>query len=280
MDDSRPSTTAQTVATLRARLTDEGLVDDPYAAGMLRPPWTALHRLGGRLPERVRHNSSSAYLAARTLAFDAAVTEALDEGVEQVVVLGAGYDSRSWRLARPGVRFFEVDHPVTQADKRGRAPVVPGVDGPTFVPLDLRTGDLAEALAAAGFRPDAPAVVTAEGLTMYLERDEAVGLLATVAALTTPGSVLAVNFGVGYAAVPGTKSRRREGLTNALVRLRGEPIRFRPAPGEVPGLLAEAGWADVVVEDRPLLSRRLAGTPLALVTLTPYACVARARRPG
>jgi hypothetical protein len=48
----------------------------------------------------------------------------------------------------------------------------------------------------------------------------------------------------------------------------------------VPGLLAGAGWSDVVVEDGPALARRLAGTPLAGVGLTPYACVARARRPA
>lgn len=52
---------------------------------------------------RVGRNASFACLAARTRFFDDAVVEALDEGLSQVGVIGAGYDSRAWRLARPGV---------------------------------------------------------------------------------------------------------------------------------------------------------------------------------
>ncbi|MGH9306009.1 MAG: class I SAM-dependent methyltransferase, partial [Acidimicrobiales bacterium] len=56
-----------------------------------------------------------AYLAARTSFFDRAVVTALHRGVTQVVVAAAGYDGRAWRYSKPGVRWFEVDHPDTQA---------------------------------------------------------------------------------------------------------------------------------------------------------------------
>lgn len=62
----------------------------------------------------------AAYLAARTTFFDRAVVTALDRGVTQVVVAAAGYDGRAWRYAKPGVRWFEVDHPDTQRDKQAR----------------------------------------------------------------------------------------------------------------------------------------------------------------
>lgn len=57
------------------------------------------------------------YLRARTRFIDQALVNALDGGSEQVLIVGAGYDGRAWRYARPGVRWFELDHPDTQADK-------------------------------------------------------------------------------------------------------------------------------------------------------------------
>src|SRR5690349_4299426 len=60
------------------------------------------------------------WITARTKFFDDAVVRALEHGVQQVVLLGAGYDGRSLRFRTPGVRFFEVDHPATQADKQRR----------------------------------------------------------------------------------------------------------------------------------------------------------------
>src|SRR5260370_26697945 len=60
------------------------------------------------------------YLEARTRFFDRVVIGAIDRGVRQIVVGAAGYDGRALRYARSGVRWFEVDHPATQRDKRDR----------------------------------------------------------------------------------------------------------------------------------------------------------------
>jgi methyltransferase (TIGR00027 family) len=60
------------------------------------------------------------YLRARTAFFDRVVVRSLDHGIRQVVVGGAGYDGRALRYGKHGVRWFEVDHPATQADKRER----------------------------------------------------------------------------------------------------------------------------------------------------------------
>jgi O-methyltransferase involved in polyketide biosynthesis len=72
---------------------------------------------GDRVPQPNRMHE---YLRARTAFFDRAVLTALDAGLAQVVIGGVGYDGRALRYARPGVRWFELDHPATQADKRER----------------------------------------------------------------------------------------------------------------------------------------------------------------
>jgi O-methyltransferase involved in polyketide biosynthesis len=62
------------------------------------------------------------------------VVDAIDRGVKQVVILGAGYDGRALRFRTPGVRFFEVDHPATQIDKLRRlAALGVSVAGISFV---------------------------------------------------------------------------------------------------------------------------------------------------
>src|SRR6516164_9686382 len=78
------------------------------------------------------------HLRGRTAFFDRVVVNAMEREVTQVVSVGAGYDGRALRYAKAGVRWWEVDHPDTQADKRARlerlAISTPHV---SFVPFDL-----------------------------------------------------------------------------------------------------------------------------------------------
>ncbi len=106
------SSTAQSVALARSQLTRLGVLDDPWAASMLRPTWKVADQLL-RLPVLRRQTTGAtfSYLAARTLFFDEEVNRALDDGIGRVVIVGAGYDSRAWRLARPSVEFIEIDQP-------------------------------------------------------------------------------------------------------------------------------------------------------------------------
>ena len=169
-----------------------GVVDDTYAEPMLSARSRLILR-AFELPvlRRYPRNATFSFLAARTRFFDDAVTSALDAGIVQVVIVGAGYDSRAWRLAGEGVHFFEVDHPATQAEKRRRAP---SGAGPTFVACDLVAGDLASALCAGGFRAEEATVFIVEGLTMYLPEADVRALFTALAGLSAAGSRLAVNF--------------------------------------------------------------------------------------
>ncbi len=98
----------------------------------------------------------AAYFQARTTWFDQVVVSALDGGTTQVVAVGAGYDGRSLRYAKPGVRWFELDHPATQLDKRARlagldlAELEPIVDDIGFAAADFAVDDVGAALAGVG----------------------------------------------------------------------------------------------------------------------------------
>lgn len=95
----------------RALLADMGVLTDPFARRMLTPSMAAIFWVVQHWPYGVRARSVTlAGLAARVLWFDAQVANALDGGIKQIAVIGAGYDSRAWRLRRDGVQFFELDH--------------------------------------------------------------------------------------------------------------------------------------------------------------------------
>jgi methyltransferase (TIGR00027 family) len=266
---STPSSTAQNVALARAHLTWLGILDDRWAVTMLRPRWALMEKALRRpTVAGLGRNRVFAWLAARTHFFDDAVTEALDADVRQVVIVGAGYDSRAWRLARPGVRFFEIDHPATQNDKRGRAPA----GGPCYVPVDFGVGSLLDALPAAGYRTDAPGLFVAEGLTMYLTEPQVRDLLHSMSRLGAPGSRLAVNFGLGVEAARSRRGRVNAALHSIALALGGEHITFRPSPSQAADVLTAAGWTPGRTHTAPELIRHyLDGTVLPTTGVRPTA---------
>ena len=144
MKDGLASRTARSVAA--RRLTYERIpadYGDPAAdLALSRDVAAGLEPAPGRMHD---------YIRARTAFFDRIVISALDSGMPQVVVGAAGYDGRSLRYAKPGVRWFEVDHPATQADKLERLRRL-GVDAGhvRFVAADFRADPVAAALREAG----------------------------------------------------------------------------------------------------------------------------------
>src|SRR4029077_5183104 len=112
--------------------------------------------------------------AIRTRFVEDAVERAVDDGIGQYVILGAGLDSFAYRrtdLSRR-LRIFEVDRSSAQAWKRLRLREM-GIAAPasvSFVSLDHETDDLRGGLVQAGFDLSAPAIVSAIALTQYLDR--------------------------------------------------------------------------------------------------------------
>jgi methyltransferase (TIGR00027 family) len=231
----RPSLTARHVAWQRAQLDrPAGPAGDPDAEHRLEAS------LRGWLFLPVR---AGVPMAARTRFFDTQTQSAIQAGVRQVVILGAGYDGRAMRFAHPGARFFEVDHADTQADKRRRlrqARVDPSTV--TLVAADLAKDDLDVVLCAAGFDDTLLALVLCEGLLPYLTPAQAEHLLRSVFGLVAPGSALACNFHVRPpSSAPRTRLSR--GAVDGLLRLIGEPRLCEFAPGDPEQLLETTGWS-------------------------------------
>ena len=132
MEPGRPSETAARIAVQRACAAGDPFLrrllsqpDEPYSA------WFAEEHAPGSLAEAAGHASRARWMdpggltsiLTRKRFVEDEVRAALAEGLEQAVVLGAGYDPLALLLRPefPNVRFFELDHPATQAVKR-RAP--------------------------------------------------------------------------------------------------------------------------------------------------------------
>jgi methyltransferase (TIGR00027 family) len=183
------------------------------------------------------HNRMHEYIRARTAFFDRVVVSAIDRGVAQVVIGGAGYDGRAFRYAKPGVRWFEVDHPATQADKRERIARL-GLATPQvrFIPADFTADPVAGPLLAAGLDPARPALFLFEGVAVYLERRENERVLGEFREVTQAGSLLAISVSVG-----GATSQARASFQQRVAEM-GEPARTMLTFGQAEGLLSAAGW--------------------------------------
>ncbi len=194
--------TATMVAAQRALSTDEKLIDDPYAAPLVRAVGIDVYvrLVNGQIPvggdsEFDPHRMARG-MACRTRFYDQFFIDATRSGVRQAVILAAGLDARAYRLLWPaGTVVYEVDMPgviefktLTLSDLG----VEPTADRRT-VAVDLRD-DWATALQVAGFDPQAPAAWSAEGLLVYLPDAAQDALFDNITALSAPGSRLAFEF--------------------------------------------------------------------------------------
>ena len=129
-------------------------------------------------------------MALRTSAIDAAVRDAVASGAKQLVILGAGYDGRAWRMPElAGVKVFEVDQPGTQTQKRARVKDLrPTAAAVEFVALNFERDSLNAALERAGHDPASPTCWIWEGVVMYLTREAMRATLKSVAERSAPGS--------------------------------------------------------------------------------------------
>jgi methyltransferase (TIGR00027 family) len=255
---SEASKTALMVCAYRARATrwSTPIMHDPWAEAIAGAEG---HEIAERFDARWPH--MEAWLALRVAYLDKLVGIAVDRlSARQIVVLGAGYDTRAARLARTGVEFFEIDHPATQAAKRERLAKLPGypVDAARYVSCDFEGEDPVERLLGAGFRASEPALVIWEGVVPYLT-EAAIRATATRVAHAIPRGLLAFDF-VGKKLVEGAAISEKDRRTRDYVGDLGEPLRF--GSNHIVPLLAECGYRWV---------RQLSFDELALEHLGDYA---------
>jgi methyltransferase (TIGR00027 family) len=227
MQPGQPSRTALGAAGLRAAhqvLDGAAIFSDPLALRILGADAEALLREAEADPSRQRLRW---FIAIRSRIAEDALAAAVQRGVSQLVVLGAGLDTYAYR-APPSqdLRIFEVDHPATQAWKRERLieAAIPLPAALTFVPIDFERETLADGLAAAGLDSTQQTFFTWLGVVPYLSDEAIFATLRTIAGL--PGGAQVVFDYVNPAASVADPERRaaHEALSARVAAL-GERIR-------------------------------------------------------
>ncbi len=287
----RPSATAQSVALMRAvetgRPVAERIVDDPYARFFLdlptrlaRRPLT-IARPVADLAERNSLTGISTYVLCRHAFIDAHLRAALAEGIEQVMILGAGYDSRAYRFADElaGRPVYEVDLPPLSRRKAAIVARHPDRFGHTRihrVEIDFRTQSLSHQLDGAGFVSGRRTFVVWEGVAPYLSAAAVGATLTELGRLCGAGSTLALDLWDG-GGVDRLAPVRRFGAWS--LSLLGEPVTFAITPIAASRLLGDLGFdvADLAESDE-LTSRYSTGGRRASVS--PYGVAATLRSRG
>jgi methyltransferase (TIGR00027 family) len=231
------------------------LIDDELAIRLLPPGQRLLAQVVGRrrplriwFCNRAEKNKHAAGLwggiVGRKRYADEKITQALEAGIGQVVILGAGLDTRAYRLVTPrGIPAFEIDLPANIAYKQhalrrifGRVP-----DDVTLIPADLETDDLAALLATHDFQTGQPAMFVCEAVTQYLTEDGAHKTLAALAKAPA-GSRLLFTY-VRKDFLDGVNLFRFEkGYQDFVVKQR--LWRFGLDPADVADLLDSYGWVE------------------------------------
>ena len=201
------------------------------------------------------------HLICRTRFIDDLIEESTSAGIEQYVILGAGYDSRAYRLKLPPkLKIFEVDQPEVQGIKRLKLPKsISNRKNIIYVSIDFNNQSLKEQLLDAGFDKSKSTIYTLEGVSQYIPKEALSSTLKELATLNANSNskifISYVNkllledskacFGMGYS----RPEKAIKFIINGAKKV-GEPwISFYSAE-EIQDLLSENGF--IVIENQTL----------------------------
>ena len=181
---------------------------------------------------------------ARTHHMDEVLLNEVAGGATQVVFLGAGLDSRAYRLRDElsSAALFEVDHPITAAVKAERLEALYGEmpDHVNYVHVDFNTEAVGERLAAHGFDAGARSMVLWSGVSMYLEPEGVAESLRWFASGTGPGSAIVFDY-LWKEMLDGDDSFYGAAELRKQVASNGEPFKFGIPRGEAGEFVAGFG---------------------------------------
>ena len=261
--------TAQGVAKQRLIETiagpDKRVINDPYADSfVIGSGFIKLmgHKLNAWLSEKLAPGFHE-HLIARTKFIDELIVKSAINGIEQYVILGAGYDSRAHRLELPSsLKIFEVDQPEVSDNKLAKLPKeLPNSENVTYVNIDFSYQSLTEQLIGAGFNQEKSTIFTLEGVSQYITKEAVSSTIKELASLTRDTNsiffmsyvdeLLDTNpeacFGEGYPN-PAKKASLIKGLSAKV----GEPWISFYSYAEIEDLLSQNGYSiqeNVTLED-------------------------------
>jgi methyltransferase, putative, TIGR00027 family len=252
-----PSKTAETIAMVRVseskRPEDERICYDPLAIHFISK---AVLEFAAGNPEKykafVAENErlvpgAGNSCAARVRYIDDAVKACLGDGLEQLVIMGAGYDTRAYRIeGLKKVRVFELDHPATQRVKVEKIQEIFGsLPGHvTYVPADLAVDEIGRRLLDHGYDRSRKTLFIMEGLLMYLPPAIVDGILAFIAHSSGKGSVIIFDY-IPQSVVDGTCETEAGKNWRKGVMAVGESFQFGIEPGMLETFLTRRGFTHV-----------------------------------
>jgi methyltransferase (TIGR00027 family) len=252
MRKNQSSLTAAGIALARAveseKPTDERICYDPYARQFV-PAW--MYYIFGFFIKsgyaELRGPGVNGFLLVRERYIDDLLQNFLDEGLQQLVILGAGYDSRAYRFdLSERVKTFEVDHPVTQADKLEKVRRIFGniAEHIKYVPVDFITQSLSERLLSSGYDPGLISLFIWQGVTMYLTSEAVDATLAFIVMKSAPGSAVVFDY-VYQAALDGILKHVEISNMRRYRFMTGEGLTFGIPEGTAEAFLRRRGFQQV-----------------------------------
>ena len=261
--------TAQGVAKQRLIETiagpEKSVINDPYAdkfvigSGMIK---LMGHRLNVWLSSKLAPGFHE-HLISRTRFIDDLIEKSAKEGIEQYVILGAGYDSRANRLnLTPSLKIFEVDQPEVSDIKLSKLPKdLPNLENITYVNVDFSYQSLSEQLLTAGFDQTKSTIITLEGVSQYITKEAVSSTIRELSLITKDARSIfflsyvdellnkdpAACFGKGY-----PNPSKKANLIQTLSAKVGEPWISFYRDEEIESILAENGYSmkeNVTLED-------------------------------
>jgi methyltransferase (TIGR00027 family) len=251
MKEGQPSATAQRVAVRRAahQLLDEPKVfDDPLALRIIGQEGVSELQSDPAQSETTRLSLYlRAYVAARSRYAEDELALAVERGIRQYVILGAGLDTFAYRNPYPesGLRVFEVDHPATQAWKRARLKES-GISVPrglAFAPVDFEDQGLAVGLRKAGYDPGLGAFFSWLGVAPYLTIERVMATLRFIAS-APKGSSVVFDYAPSLSLLTSAQRLVSDAMVPRLAAA-GEPLHTFFEPAELIRDLREMGFGHV-----------------------------------
>ena len=187
------------------------------------------------------------YVIARTRYFDAVFIEALENDFDQIVIFGAGFDSRALRFANlnRGTRVFELDAPTTQQEKLKAYKLKKLVitDNLFLVPIDFNKESVADKMAQAGFIASKKSLFLLEAVTMYLPQDAVENTIRFIEDVSGMGSIIVFDYIYAGVLRKENKYYGERGFSLKTLARVGEEWTFALEEGEVEQFLGRYGFS-------------------------------------